>query len=449
MNDTSSIANLEFKLTKKGNPNALKIAKRFVDKNRLKKDNLFAFYEPIAVEPAYLRLREEMQLYGGHDLFSAFCYQGTIEYIDKAIKETAHAFLGWSEKHVGGTSFQSATLAAQHLLIVAIQKYHLNHNKDYIKNGIDNTLRKPVILAPIHAHFIVEKIAMATGLGKNNCRYYSLTKAYDTDLSSLKKKLSRIEKNREHVVLNLMFGAGCTTRGLNQNIEQVVREVRKHNASTYNVVDAAPHFFNEWAQDTLNVSAEFVDAVMVNPQKIGVPLGATILYLKNINDLSYFQNAYTESNNRLDTIARGSWLITKDISSTLAFFINLQKMGLNWLRKERLHVVNLADYFRVLLEKSSEYSLLPSRNTVVPFMVRSNMGNKTIAEKTNFGGKYFITYDPELRIHSKKELDKAESQYYKMGYSEYDGLWVNFYPFHKKEDVEKLFEYLIRTAKEL
>jgi aspartate aminotransferase-like enzyme len=317
-----------------------------------------------------------------------------------------------------------------------------------------------VILAPINAQFITSRAAQAAGLGSDAVRYYDLNENFEVDLRSLETVIKTCSAKKESIIMNVIIGCGDTMTGKAQNVDAIIRTTKKAMGTAekpLTVVDAAPHFFNAWAQNNLNLKNPAIDVVIANPQKCGAALGATLVLFRDLRMLGIFHEAYREHKKitasqfkkiRLDILTRGSWLITKDVSSAIGFFEGLERNGLARFRKERLGAVRNAALFKKLLTTRSDlFTMLSCENTVVSFYVNGNAkSTKAVASKINLSGKAFISYDSDLRAKNEAEISAAESEFNKKGYSSLDGLWATFYWFHTKKDVEFLFKQLVAAA---
>src|SRR4030081_1146671 len=91
---------------------AFRMIKRFQEKNRIRRETVNEFYEPF-IEPEIAQIQSDIAAQG-HDLFSAFCYEGTATYIDKSIRAAEREFMGWQDVLRGGTILPTGTIALQH-----------------------------------------------------------------------------------------------------------------------------------------------------------------------------------------------------------------------------------------------------------------------------------------------------------------------------------------------
>lgn len=423
-------------------------------KNKVNARSAFCFYPTVGLYPDALELRRKIQQDNGHNLLSAFCYEGTAGYVDRGIQGIEQEFMGWNSEYQGGVVLPTGTTAIQHATQIALTEYCQTLEHDYVNLGLPKD-RKLVIIAPVHAHFLVERVAQACGLGSDACRYYNLDSRFTEDIDSLKQVIKNCREKGEEVFLNFMFGGGDTIRGLPQDINSVISAVGESTLEQvrrpFNLVDGAPHFFNSWANDTLDLQHPDIDAVLANPQKNGFPLGSTLFFLRDVRrlgnlngqDLSKMSKEEFETE-RLNIQARGTWLISRDASSAIAFFATLEQKGNEWFREERLKAQSNADLFRSLLTSRPDlFNLIPSSNTISAFTINGNPSDtRKVAEAINLSREAFISYDPTTRVRSPEELELARNQFSKKQYSDYDGLWANFFMFQNKEDIRNFFSML-------
>ena len=376
-----------------GEEAALSELDQYLRRNRLRQQSgrNFAFY-PVDPYEYTAEMREYISTHYGHDMFSDFCYEGTAEYVDRGIQWMSQEMFSCDSERRGGLVLPSCTEAIHHCFLRGLTRYYEARGHDFEAEGHPN--ERPVILAPREARFLVERVAIACGLGSNSCRYY------DGEIP---------EPIPNNVAVNFMLG-GDTQTGMAQDIAGIIDAV---GSEPFHIVDAAPHGFNFWAQGR-NEEIDFsnpIDALIVNPQKAGGTSGGTLLFLRDL--------AVEEE--RLRVQARASWLVSRDASSACAFFATLRARGPEWFRDERLRAIELRNYFRSLMETRADlFTLIESDNTVVTFTA-NNERTRYLAEQINNGEDKipgeFITY--------------AEDD---------DVLWAVTSPRHTRELIDEFFE---------
>ncbi len=415
----------------------------------------FAFYDAGLVYPESISFGNAIKSTGGRETLSSYAFQGTSGYLEAGILAMSKDFFGCESPYRTGQTLLTGTTALQQVLHLAISRYYTAQGHSYNEKG-HTSGSTPVVLAPVHAKFLVQRILNTAGLGHRNARYYGLTESYDTDFDDLERVLRQIRSEGTSICLNYILG-GDTARGLVQDVNRITQKISKyceeHNAySPCTVVDGTAHAFNLWAQarqNELGFSTERIDALVVNPQKAGFDLGGTILFLQDGRQLGSIvdQNldlcdpsVFANLRQRLQAVATN--LTSRDGTPTMSFFATLQSQGLDWFRSERLRVLHTATRLRELIKMRRDlFELLPCDNTIVSFYVRGkNSRNWELAQKINNAGipGRFINFASDLRLRYLHQTSPD-------GY-EYSGLWANIYPHHTNGDIEDLFRALCQET---
>lgn len=306
---------------------------------------------------------------------------------------------GCSEGMRGGLVLPSCTSAIQHAVEIAL-------------TDDDNE----VVLASEEARFLIERTVKRT-----EALYYN-------DREDLEEIIDEIYRSKRKIALNFMLG-GRTTTGVVEAISRIIEMIEEKRPEDierpFHLVDAAPHGFNMWAQDRAN-EIDFsnpIDALIVNPQKVGSTDGGTLFFVRNLYHLAIIAGMDWVSmpedeilSRRLELQARASTLVSRDGTSTCAFFGTLQTRGVEWFREERQKVIDMRNYLLSLLESHPDYfSILPSDNNVIAFTTK-NTGH--IAREINNGedrvqGEFIgysfrddILWAVTNRRHTKAHIDR-------------------------------------------
>lgn len=372
----------------------------------------FGFY-PSMPNSAVLALQDQVRQHG-HDGFSDFAYNGVAEYLDTHLRALGSELFHLDDKDRGGLVLASCTLAIQQMIHVALSRFYATRGHDFLNEGHHPDAR-PVIVTPQDGQFLIERCAIASGLGSKSCYGYLP--------DSLPSTLDKIRDRGGDIIMNFMVG-GHTTTGLVAPIGETISRVKDENINPVHFLDASAHGFNLWAQDRA-AEIDFthpIDALALNPQKAGFPLGGTVLLLRDTTILKSVMREETDSRLRLQSQA--PWLVSRDVSSALSFFATLKGEGLAGFRTERLQAVQMQRALRArLISRPDRFEVLPCDNTVLAFKIRGEGQTWALAERLNTGaGGSFIAYSPG------NELQRG------------DFLWAVTQAHHTEADVEALFK---------
>jgi len=376
----------------------------------------FGFY-PSMPNARVLELQNAIRQHG-HDGFSDFAYNGVAEYLDTHLRALGSELFHLDDTNRGGLVLASCTLAIQQMIHVALSRFYAARGHDFLNEGHHPDAR-PVIITPQDGRFLLERCAVASGLGTKSCHSYLP--------GELPATLDRVRDSGGNLVMNFMVG-GHTTTGLVMPIEETMSQVTDAYTNPLHFLDASAHGFNLWAQDRAS-EVDFshpIDALALNPQKAGFPLGGTVLLLRAAGILSAVMREDTD--NRLRLQSQAPWLVSRDASSALTFFATLKGEGLGAFRAERLQAVENQRTLRDLLgTRPDRFEILPSDNTVLAFKVRGEGETWALAEKLNAGeGGNFIAYSPG------NELQRG------------DFLWAVTQAHHTQADLKDFFEKLCK-----
>ena len=374
----------------------------------------FGFY-PSMPNPAVLALQNKVRQHG-HDGFSDFAYNGVAEYLDTHLRALGSELFHLDNENRGGLVLASCTLAIQQMIHMALSRFYAARGHDFLNEG-HHPDAHPVILTPQDGQFLIERCAIASGLGAKSCHAYLP--------GNLPSTLNEIKNRRGDLVMNFMVG-GHTTTGLVAPIGETISQVMEANVNPVHFLDASAHGFNLWAQDR-TAEIDFthpIDALALNPQKAGFPLGGTVLLLRDTAILKSVMRE--ETDNRLRMQSQAPWLVSRDVSSALSFFATLKGEGLGAFRAERLQAVQMQRALRARLStRPDRFEVLPCDNTVLAFKIRGECQTWALAERLNNGaGGSFIAYSPG------NELQRG------------DFLWAVTQAHHTEADVEALFKNL-------
>ena len=254
-----------------------------------------------------------------------------------------------------------------------------------VANGFINPSKQPIILAPVDAHFAIEKVADVLGIGQRNIIRYGLNPDFTTDYKSLENLLHSLS-SQEQKIMFAFANAGAVNTGRIENTEEFTRIL--NNCLDYRVpviVDAAQqwlllglfrHLYPVW-----DFRANSVDAIVADPHKTeAAPYSSSAILFRSkdyANDTKN-ANAYLCVDDPLEYDMKEEMMLLPTLATSrtsigaTSTWAYLRLNGKQRLRDKHERLLNITDTIANYIKTSKYYTLLcEPQTTIVPFHVKN------------------------------------------------------------------------------